>query len=130
MRVIHRMRRCRSGATAIEFAITSLAFIMLSAGIYECGRGLFLRNHLGHATDVAVRKMLVAPTATNQQIDSTLRAALKMGDPDLLVIEFFTEAVGSTTRRRLLVRYPIALGIPGRPVGTVTLEVERLVPTT
>lgn len=125
MSILRRIRRCRSGSTSIEFAIVGLSFMILSVGVMECGRGLFMRNHMAHATDMAVRKMLVNKSATDQEVAQALRDALEHGDPDLLEIELSTEIQDDEEHRRLIVRYPLSLGFPGMPAHVVTMQMER-----
>ena len=40
------MLDCRSGATALEFAIVSLFLVLTSIGVIDFGSGLYLRNEI------------------------------------------------------------------------------------
>lgn len=125
--LLNRFRACRSGSTAVEFAFTSLAFVLLSVGTVECGRAFFVRNEMGHAVDVAARKSLVNLQATDDDIENALRAAFTQGDPNLLEIDIDEEEENGMSRRHVVMRYPLTL-IPGLNAMNVMLRLERRIP--
>ncbi len=128
MDLLHRICRCRSGATAVEFAIVSMVFVLLSISIVEFGRGLYLRNHIAYAADVGTRKVLMDPVISDASLDSAIRGAFTRGDPALLEIAITSEQVGGVPSRDVAIRYPLVLLIPGLTPSPITLHLARRIP--
>lgn len=128
MELLHRICRCRSGSTAVEFAIVSMVFVLLSIGIVEFGRGLHLRNHIAHAADVGTRKVLMNPVISDASLDDAIRGAFTRGDRSLLEIEITSSQVAGVPTRDILIRYPLALLIPGLTPSAITLSLARRIP--
>ena len=51
--------RCQRGVVSIEFAFVGLLLIVLTIGLIEIGRALFMMNELSHAADRASRVVLL-----------------------------------------------------------------------
>lgn len=126
--MLSRFIRCRSGATAVEFSVVGLLFIMLTIGVIETGRALYVRNHMAHAADVAARRLLIDTSTSNETLDSAIRAAFTQGDPDLLEIAFQNEVVDGIDSRRMAIEYPLTLRFVGMPMIGITLTIQRRVP--
>lgn len=127
---VSRFLRCRSGATAVEFSFVGLLFIMLTIGVIETGRALHVRNHMGHAADVAARRLLIDASTPDGTLDGVIRSAFTQGDPDLLEIGFQNEVVDDVECRRMAIEYPLTLGFAGMPAIGITLTVQRRIPLT
>lgn len=148
-----RLCRCPSGSAAVEFSIVSLLLVVLSLGIVEFGRGLYVRNQLSYAADLVARKVLLqgsaaVPTltqtgllgtaltttssATAQLLDSVLetdlRAAFTSGDPGLLQVVLGTETADGIAFRTVSVSYPMPLLVPGLVSAAINLRVARRIP--
>lgn len=123
-----RLRRCDSGAAAIEFAFVGLIAILLFLGIIEFGRGLYMKNEMSYAADRAARKILTNAAVTNDEVETVVREAIAFGTPANLQITFGTETVEGVDFRTLLIGYPINLLIPGLTTGNLMLTVDRRVP--
>ena len=119
-----RLRRDSSGAAAIGFAFSAVIFLVLSIGIVEFGRALFVRNQLGYAADVATRAALVDTEITQAEMQAKVHAAFRENDAQL-TITFTTETAGGQEFRVLSLSYPLTLLIPFLETETVTLALSR-----
>lgn len=135
LRSFSRAWRCESGATAVEFAIVCLPLLLLSLGIVEFGRALFVRNDLSYAADVAARKVLIdqIPATASESdasaaLNSAVRGAFGGGDPSLLQVSVKTETVDGVTFRVLSIRYPFTLLLVGLSNSPIGLAVSRRIP--
>src|SRR5688500_18536323 len=102
-------RRCEKGGAAIEFAIVSLAVILLGLGTLEFGRALQMRNELSFAADVGVREVLRDDGISDDALKAKVRAAFRSPNPDLLAVTVGTETVDGVQFRTLAVTYPVTL---------------------
>ena len=128
MNLMRRFRRCRSGATAVEFAIIGLIFLMLCIGIIEIGRAFNVRSSMLHAVDMATRTVLLNSSATEEAISTALRDSFHTGDPSLLKIFVATETISGQPYRRLEVSYPLEIILVGFPEQMLSFSVSRLIP--
>lgn len=128
LQTARRLPNCESGAAAIEFAIISLALILVSLGVIEFGRGLQVRNELSFAADFGARKMLTNPTVSDSDIENEVRSALTVADPDLLQVTMGTEMVEGVQFRTIVLGYPFTLLIPGLSSDAITLALARRIP--
>ncbi|MCT7374359.1 TadE/TadG family type IV pilus assembly protein [Chelativorans salis] len=130
-----RLLRCRSGATAVEFAIICLPLLLLSLGIVEFGRAFFVRSDLSYAADVAARKVLIgqiSPDSSDSEVlakmESAVREAFDGGDPDLLEVSVAKETVDGMEFRVLSLRYPFTFLVPGLSDSPIALGLTRSIP--
>lgn len=126
---------CRSGATAVEFAILCLPLFLMALGLVEFGRALNLRNDLSYAADVAARKVLIGqiPAGSSEsdvlaKLDAAVRGAFAAGDPNLLQVTVGKETVDGAVFRRLSIHYDFTLLLPGLKDGPIALELSRRIP--
>ena len=104
-----------------------MLFIMLSIGILEFGRALWLRNHISHAADVGARTLLLNADATNTDLEDATRAAF-VGDPSALQITVTTQTASGVTYRLIQLQYPLTLFLPGLSTPTITFGLQRRIP--
>ena len=123
-----RLTRCDKGAASVEFALVGLIAITLFLGIIEFGRGLYMRNEMSYAMDLAERKILINPTVANADLETVIRKSIIFEVPANLHITFGTTSVNSLTFRTVLIRYPVTLLIPGLTSRSFTLKIDRIVP--
>ena len=122
------LKRSECGAAAVEFALVGMVAIVLFLGIIEFGRGLYMRNEMSYAADLAARQILVNAAVANTDVETVLRDAITFGSSTDLQITFGTESVDGIDFRTLLIRYPVSLFIPGLTNGSFTLSVGRRIP--
>lgn len=125
-----RFWQSRTGTAAIEFALVALMAITLFLGIIEFGRGLYMRNQMSYAVDIAARKILTDPAAAESELETLIRDAISFGASGDLAVSFGTETINGTPFRNLFVSYPVTLLIPDLSKGTFTLRINRRVPLT
>lgn len=130
MRALRRLRDCRSGATALEFAIVSLFLVLTAIGVIDFGRGFHVRNNMSHAADIGARKLLTAPETSDGALEDAIRAAFAAADPESLGIAITSETVDGATYRAVTMEYPLTLHVPGFESSPITLTILRRIPLT
>jgi Flp pilus assembly protein TadG len=120
--------RSERGAAAVEFALVGLVAMASLLGVIEVGRGLYMRNEMSYAVDLATRKILTNAIIADAEVKTVIREAIGFGSSSALQITMGTENVDGVSFRTLLVRYPITLLIPGITNGSFMLNVNRRVP--
>lgn len=122
------LRKSESGAAAVEFALVGMVAIVTFLGIIEFGRGLYMRNEMSYAVDLAARKILTNPAVANAEVEAVIREAFAFGSSDDLQITFGAESVDGVDFRTLVISYPVTLLLPGVTNGSFTLTTDRRVP--
>jgi hypothetical protein len=112
------------GAAAIEFAMGAMIFLVLTIGILEFGRALYLRNSLGYAADVATRAALVNGKITESEIRTKIYEVFEQND-DELTVTLSSETAGGQAFRVVSLSYPMRLLIPLPSLDTIALGVDR-----
>lgn len=125
-----RLKQSENGATAIEFSLVALMAITIFLGIIEFGRGLYLRNEMSYAVDIAARKVLTNPVVGNAELETLIRDSITFGGSTDLAVSFATETIDGIPFRKLVVSYPVTLLIPNLTNGSFTLRINRRVPLT
>ena len=126
--MIPGLTRCAKGSVSVEFALVGLIAITLFLGVIEFGRGLYMRNEMSYAMDLAERMILTNPTVANSDLDTVIRKAILFEVPAKLQITFGTTTVNNLNFRTVLIRYPVTLMIPGLTSRSFTLKIDRIVP--
>lgn len=125
---LEQFRRSESGTAAVEFALIAMAALTLFLGIIEVGRGLYMRNEMSFAVDLAAREILTNPAAADDEIETILRATVGFGAPAKLEVSIGSETIEGIFFRILTVRYPVTLLIPNLTNSSFVLSVERRIP--
>lgn len=105
-----------------------LALIVFSIGIVEIGRGLYLRNQLSHAVDVAAREILTDLDASDAELEASIRSNFYAGDQAALLVTLGSETLDGAAFRSIKLNYPLELLIPALSLDTVQVSVVRRVP--
>ncbi len=124
------MRRFLSGsrgATAVEFALVALPFVVLMLGLIEFGRALHIRNGLDNAADRAQRQIIIDAAATSTSLTASARATFLAGDANKLLVVLSEGTSGSTTYRTVDLSYTMTLLVPIPMSGDVVLTTSRKV---
>lgn len=135
LNTIGRLWRCRSGATAVEFAIVCLPLMAVSLGIVEFGRALYIRSDLSHAADFAARKVLIGLIPQNSsesemlsKVDSAVREAFSGGAPEPLQVSVVKETIDGAEFWVVAIQYPLTLLVPGLKDSPIRLNLSRRIP--
>ena len=124
------MRRFLSGsrgATAVEFALVALPFVILMLGLIEFGRALHIRNGLDNAADRAQRQIIIDAAATSTSLTASARATFRAGDANKLLVVLSEGTSGSTSYRTVDLSYTMTLLVPIPMSGDVVLTTSRKV---
>lgn len=124
-RSVRRFIRDSRGATAIEFAVVSIPLVLIFVGTIEFGRVFYIRNDLAQAADKGMRVLLVDPAAGLPVVIAAVQDAFGAGPDTELDVAL---DAGPSGTRKLTVRYPVTLLIPGFTASPLTLSVERALP--
>lgn len=120
--------RNEEGATAVEFAIVSLAFFGVMLGIFEFGRAFFLLNRANYAADLGVREYAYKGlTMTDLELIAAVEGELPAGACNNCVT-VSNETIGTVVYKRILVRPTVQLVVPQLTNSDMILQVDRLVP--
>lgn len=91
-----RLRRFAAdhcGTSAVEFAIIALPLMVTITGTIESGRAFWTWSLIGHETDNAVRRVIVANAVTASAVESDIRTALsRLAQSDLAIDVAITPA--------------------------------------
>lgn len=127
------MRRFLAGtraATAVEFALVALPFVILMLGLIEFGRALHIRSGLDNAADRAQRRIIIDPAATSTSLTTTARGNFLAGDPAKLDVVLSEGTSDTTIYRTITLSYTMTLLIPIPVQGNVVLSTSRKVALT
>lgn len=136
-----RLRRLGSqetGATALEFALLAAPLVLITFGIIEFGRALFMQQSLSYATDRAARALYIQPDLTAAAIEEIVLDHMFLADPaQLTVVVCVPGATGcaptsapeidGTQARRLTVSYDFRTLAPGLITSVIPLSLDRVV---
>lgn len=128
-RHLGRLAGCTRGAAAVEFAIISMALIMLLVGILDLGRTFYIYNEISYLSDRAVRSIMLNPDLDDATLETRLREGFMAGNRDSLVVSLTSEVSASGTNFRVVtVGFPVALLVPNIGDGLISLQVSRRAP--
>ena len=128
MSLLSRMRSCRSGAAAVEFAIVGLILVLVSIAIIDFGRALYVRHEMSYSVDKGAREVLIGQASSDTELEAAIRDAFAGPDPDLLDVSLGSEVVNGVTYRTVTLAYPLALILPGFTGTRIDLGIERRIP--
>jgi Flp pilus assembly protein TadG len=141
MRALRRLRSCRAGSTAVEFAIICMALLLVTFGVIEFGRGLYVRNQLSQAADCGERLILTGAVGSgcgpprtltglvsDSELQSAVRSAFTAGTPGTLTVTVSTGPVNGLQFRTITLSYPFTPLIPQLASGVINLSVARRSP--
>ncbi|MDP2124404.1 MAG: pilus assembly protein [Parvibaculum sp.] len=90
-----RFLAARAGTSAVEFAIIALPLMVAIIGTIETGRALWTWSLISHETDNAVRRVIIANTATAGAVESDIRTALSRLKQDDLAVNVAVTAASA-----------------------------------
>lgn len=137
-RWIGRFRKDETGATALEFALLAVPLVMLTFGIVEFGRALFLQQTLTYATDKAARTLYLNPQATQSTLAALIAQDVFLADPARITVTLCTSTepscgvtagsmVAGSKARKLTVAYDFQTVVPALIDALLPLKFERIV---
>lgn len=125
---LRRFLRDETGATAVEFAIVGVIFVILCMGLIDFGRNFDMQGRLGHAADAAARVLFLDKTATEAQVAARIQAGFPALGFDKMTLTLTNVTIAGKPYRRVTLSMPLRFLTPGflRRGGTTT--VQRTVP--
>lgn len=121
LRIQTRYLNETKGTTAVEFALVSIAFLMLIFGIFESGRMFWMYNTLQYAAEIGARYTLTDPDATDGEITNKVYENLNgiaSNDPNLNIsIGKPTAAGGNVQMVTIDITYNFQTILPFLPSG-------------
>jgi Flp pilus assembly protein TadG len=123
-----RFARCESGASALEFAMTLPAFVMLIFGTIQMGYAFFCGSTVQFALERVARTVMVDNTMTQSTAQSQFNTELNaMGAPHA-TLTYTVDTSGPVPIARLVSTYQHAVVIPLIPQFTMTFVADTRVP--
>ena len=120
--------RDESGASALEFAMTLPAFIMLSFGTIQIGYGLFCGSTVQYALEHVARNVMVDSTMTQSTVQTQFDDELKSMNGPKATVTYTVDTSGPVPIARLLSTYKHKVAIPLVPEFTLTFTADTRVP--
>ncbi|HCY99558.1 MAG: hypothetical protein A3D16_00735 [Rhodobacterales bacterium RIFCSPHIGHO2_02_FULL_62_130] len=135
---LSRFRKDQSGATALEFALLATPLLILTFGIVEFGRALFLQQTLTYATDQAARTLYLNPAATRTALAQIIADNVFLADPARITVTLCgaadagcdlsgVTAISGSAAKRLEVSYDFQTVVPFLITSLLPLEFQRIV---
>lgn len=126
--LIRSYGRDQSGATAIEFALISVAFFMLVFGIVQASHMIWVYNAVRNAAEVTSREALVNEDLTEAELEAVGRDALEgyRVSPDPLSLQRSEVTHGGVEFNELNVSYeysPFVIAFLPAALADVTFTV-------
>ncbi len=128
IQLLKSLRKSDSGTAAVEFALVGMVAIVTFLAVIEFGRTLYVSNAMSYAVDLAARKILTNPSATNGEVEQIVRDAIGFGASTDLQMIFGNETVDTIPFRTLLLSYPVTLLIPNLTKTDFVVTINRRVP--
>lgn len=125
---LRRFLRETSGATAVEFAIVSLVFVIFCLGLIDFGRNIDAKSRLAHAADAAARVVFLDKTASEAKVNASLQAGFPALRYDLMTLKMADRTVNAKPYRLITVTLPLRFLTPGFSGHDGLMTVQRLVP--
>lgn len=126
--LLRRFLRGTDGATAVEFAIVSLVFVIFCIGLIDFGRNIDARSRLAHAADAAARVVFLDKTASEAKVNASLQASFPALRYQLMTLQLADRTVNAKPYRLITVTLPLRFLTPGFSGRNGLITVRRLVP--
>ena len=130
LNALRRWARREDGAVAVEFAIVSVAFVLISLATLEFGRAFAVRNRLAFAADIGAREILNDSAITEADVEDLVRGAFDGSDPELLEVDLGSETIDGVQFRTVSLRYPFVLLVPQLRSEAIVLSTSERIPVT
>ena len=128
---LRKVRRCETGAVAIEFALISMAILIVLFGLVELGRGLYLYNKISYVIDLASRSVLTRPDITDQLLSDEISRAFtgEATSPNVTITPGSSGTGNDALNFKIIViSIPFKPLIPGLINDPITLRIARRAP--
>jgi len=130
--IFARFRRDESGASAVEFSIVAVLFVVSSMGVMELGRTYQVRNEMAYAADIGARELTIMvndPSIAETDYETNIKSLIEnqfLGytGSTLQVTVSGPTVINGVTYRELNLKYPMSVFIPFRG-NTWDLEITR-----
>ena len=109
-----RLAGCRKGATAVEFALVAPVFLVMTLGVVEVGRVLWIKATMQHAAEQTTRYFMVNNADCTSDLATCLTtlqtyATSRLGESGMVTSDFTVAAaettISSTTYMQVSVTY-------------------------
>lgn len=131
MRAARRFKtfvRDESGASALEFAMTLPAFVMLVLGTMQLGYAFFCGSTLQYALEKVARNVMVDSTMTQSTAQSQFDSVLKSMNGPHATLSYTVDTSGAVPIARLTATYKHNVVIPLVPAFSLTFTADTSVP--
>lgn len=131
---LNRFARNEEGATAVEFAMVSVAFLTFIIGIYAAGIYFLTWNRLQQGVENAARYAAVHADATTTELEDIIINDIESigGVEDNLEIAVADSAVNGISFREVTATYVLNWNLPFMPtsINEMSMQVTSRTPVT
>lgn len=117
------------GASAVEFALLAPVLLMFLFGVFQLGWGLHCGSSVRWALENNARTLLLAPTTTQSDLQTAVRANLAdVPNANSVTVTLVTDTSGAAKVLRASAAYAYPLSIPFLPTYNLTFNDSVAVP--
>ena len=125
-----RLCLTRRAATAVEFALVAPVFLMMTMGVIEMGRAMYIKSVLQFAVEETARYVAVNQSAIDTDIQDYATASY-LNSGGVAPTPVFTatqEVVGSRTYWSITTSYNFSVIVPLVSIPDITLQAKSRMP--
>lgn len=125
-----RLWTAKRGASAVEFAMVAPIFLIMSMGVVEMGRAMFIKSALQFAVEETARYAIVTSTATTSDLETYAATSLSNSGTNVSGATFSVtqEIADSRTYMSIVATYSFTVIIPIVSLPDMTLNAKSRVP--
>lgn len=129
-KAVRSLRRCRLGATAVEFALVAPIFIVMAVGVFELGRAMWIKATMQYAVEETTRYAMVNTSTPMATLESYAQTKLTDTGMSSTGITFTAtqDTVGSVDYVTISASYNFSVLITLITMPVVTLTAKSRVP--
>lgn len=128
--LVARLRRCRRGTAAIEFAFVAPVFLIMVMGIFEMGRAMWIKATMQYALEETARYAIVNASASTATLESYAAAKISgiFINSGAVTVSASTSISGGVTYMLITASYPFNTLVPIVKLPSVTLQARSQIP--
>lgn len=125
-----RLRPCRKGTAAIEFAFVAPIFIIMIMGIFEIGRAMWIKATMQYALEETARYAIVNASASTSSLEAYAESKISgvFVDGAAVTVSASTSISGGVTYMLITASYTFTVLVPIVKIPSVTLQARSQIP--
>lgn len=127
-RLLSRFRRCRDGASAVEFALILPVFVTMVLGTIQMGIVFYQANTVQFALEETARRLMVEPSMSSGQIETSIKTQVQQLTSQTVTVTYSVDSSGPISIAQVNAAFSIQVVIPFVPTFTIPFTAESRVP--